>query len=40
MQIFAHHTLLHSIEMNTQGLAALGMLVLAVILVMAWRREK
>ena len=40
MQIFAHHTLAHSMEMNAQGLIALGVLVMAAVLYMAWRREK
>jgi len=40
MQIFAHHTVLHSIEMNVQTVIAGAIILLAVVIVMAWGRDK
>lgn len=40
MNIFAHHTVLHSIEMNTQQVLGLGLAVLMIAIILVWRREK
>ncbi len=40
MELFAHHTVLHSIEMNVQTVIAGAIILLAVAMVSYWGREK
>lgn len=40
MQLFvAHHTVLHSIEMNVQTVIAGAIILLAIAVIMIWGRE-
>lgn len=40
MEIFAHHTATHSIQMNAQLVIGLALVALMIAVILVWRHEK